>query len=70
MVRAELSSDGKLRIIWSARMGIRYRVQYASDLVNPIWQTVFDSISDGDGLLYLDSAPLTESHRYYRVLAE
>jgi hypothetical protein len=49
--------------------GTTYRIEYADTLVNPVWQTLGNSVADDLGVVeYTDVPPQNSPARYYRVV--
>jgi hypothetical protein len=67
LLAVALDSAVELRITWRTVPGTRYQLQAASDLRQPLWQTVHEFL--GDGSQHVATQSVTSSAaRYYRVL--
>jgi hypothetical protein len=56
---------GAIDIAWPSAAGNRYRVEFSTDLAN--WSTLWESTATSSSLAVKD--PVSESHKYYRVIA-
>ncbi len=56
-----------LNISWSAVSGVTYLVEYATNLVAPLWLPLGNVLASGTNAVITDTAP-PQTQRYYRVI--
>lgn len=65
-----LQPGSQLAISCGTRSGLRYRLQVASDLARPAWETVREFTGDGSPRVFLESISEAAWQRFYRLVAE
>jgi hypothetical protein len=61
--------DHSLKLSWTASEGLRYRVQFTTNLAFPAWQTVgADVTATNTTAMQTDPSPGSGAARFYRVL--
>jgi D-alanyl-D-alanine carboxypeptidase len=62
-------AGSNLTLAWSGSVGLRYRVQYKTNLTDSLWQNLpGDVVATNLPITKLDSLPTGPSQRFYRVM--
>lgn len=61
-------SNGIARLVWTARPGRAYRVQYKSDLNTDTWTDLLPDVTAAETTASLSDIPNASGQRYYRVV--
>jgi hypothetical protein len=66
--RSPTKSNNSIQLTWNAMYGQEYQLQYATNLFNPVWNNLGNSITAANATITVtDSAP-TNSQRFYHLL--
>ena len=61
------SADGSFSLAWGAQSNFTYQLQYATNLVAPVWQNLGSSITATNGTVSTSDFPGADLQRFYRV---
>jgi hypothetical protein len=62
------SPEGQLRVTFDTLVGSRYRVEYKTDLSEPLWTTWADNLIAEGPSLFIEENISENSQRFYRVI--
>lgn len=69
LAAAQINPSGDAILAWSGSIGLRYRVQYKSNLTESLWQNLAGDITATNlPVVKVDHLPAGTSQRFYRVM--
>ena len=70
VLSVSLRPGDEIEFVWNTVAGLRYRLEFTSNLSNPAWTTVQEFVGTGVPQSVRDALRANESQRYYRLVAE
>jgi hypothetical protein len=61
------SSNGAFNFVWTAQSNFSYQLQYATNLVAPVWQNLGNPITATNGTVNATDVPGADAQRFYRL---
>jgi hypothetical protein len=61
------TSNGAFNFVWTAQSNLTYQLQYATNLIAPVWQNLGSPITATNGTVNAVDIPAADAQRFYRV---